>query len=455
MPAVPAAPAGSSWPFRALRHFLDVHPEEVQPIGWAWLYLFAVLASYYVIRPIRDEMGVAGGVDNLPWLWMGTLAGMALANPPFAALVARLTRVRFITITYRFFGLNLLVFFVLVRAAGGDAGIWVGRVFYVWTSVFNLFVVSVFWATLADLFTPDQGKRWFAFVAAGATIGGIAGSALTASLVSVVGSAPLLLASACLLELAVRAMRRLARHVARADAVQAARDVQPVGGSAFAGLSHALRSPYLLAIGGYMLLFTILSTFLYFQQAGIVDRTFASRAARTQFFAQVDLVVNVLTLVVQVFLTGRLLKWIGVAWTLTILPLVTLVGFVWLGLVPAVVVIVAFLVVRRATNFAVARPTREVLFTLVPREDKYKAKNFIDTFVYRLGDHAGAWSFAAMGGLGLGLSTTAWAAVPLSAAWVFVGWWIGRTHRRAADASTAVPTERTPPAAVAEHQPAG
>jgi AAA family ATP:ADP antiporter len=195
-----------------------------------------------------------------------------------------------------------------------------------------------------------------------------------------------------------------------------------------------------------MLLFTVLSTFLYFQQASIVDRTFTDRAARTQFFAQVDLAVNVLTLLVQLFITGRLLEWLGVTLTLTLLPLLTLAGFAWMGVVPTVAVIVVFQVLRRAGNFAVARPTREVLFTLVGREDKYKAKSFIDTFVYRAGDQVGAWSYALMGALGLGVAGVAWAAVPISAAWIVVAWWIGRKHQRVAEA--AADARATAPVAV-------
>ena len=435
MTTAPEVPAARGLVHRTLRAFIDVQPDEVGPLGWAWLYFFCVLSSYYVLRPIRDEMGVAGGVDNLPWLWMGTLVGMTLANPPFAALVARLTRVRFISVTYRFFIANLIVFFLLVQATGGEANVWVGRVFYVWTSVFNLFVVSVFWATLVDLFTQEQSKRLFGFIAAGATIGGIVGSSLTASLVAVLGSGPLLLVSALLLEVAVRSMRRLTRLASADNPLQLARNREVIGGGVLAGLTHALKSPYLLAISAYMLLFTVLSTFLYFQQASIVERTFTARAARTQFFAQVDLAVNVLTLVIQLFLTGRLLAWLGVTMTLALLPLLTLAGFAWLGVMPTVAVIVVFQVLRRAGNFAVARPTREVLFTLVEREDKYKAKSFIDTFVYRAGDQVGAWSFALMGALGLGVAGVAWAAVPISGAWLVVGWWIGRKHQRAADAA--------------------
>ncbi len=439
-----APPAGTL--HRLLRAFIDVRPHEVAALGWAWLYFFSVLSSYYVIRPIRDEMGVAGGVDNLAWLWTGTLVGMTLANPPFAAMVARLPRVRFISRTYRFAILNLLVFLPLVELTSGDANVWVGRVFYIWTSVFNLFVVSIFWATLVDLFDQDQSQRLFGFIAAGATIGSITCSSLTAGLVSVVGTGALLVVSALLLEIAVRSMQRLTAVSSAANAQQAMRDREVIGGHALAGLTHAVKSPYLLAISGYMLLFTILSTFLYFQQASIAAQAFADRAARTQFFAQVDLAVNVLTLALQFFVTGRLMKALGVAATLTLLPLLTVFGFLWLGLAPTVAAIVVFQVVRRAGNFAVARPTREVLFTLVSREDKYKAKSFIDTFVYRAGDQVGAWSYAGLAALGLGVAGIAWVAVPLSVAWVATGWWAGRRHQRAAAQEAAAGERATAPA---------
>ena len=428
-------PAPAPGPFhRLLRLFIDVRAEEVAALGWAWLYFFCVLSSYYVIRPIRDEMGVAGGVDNLAWLWTGTLIGMMVANPPFAALVARLPRVRFISIAYRFAISNLLLFLVLVETTSGEANIWVGRAFYIWTSVFNLFVVSVFWATLVDLFAQEQSQRLFGFVAAGATIGSIAGSSLTAGLVSVTGTGPLLVVSALLLEIAVRSMRRLTAVTSAASAQQALRNREVIGGSALAGLTHALNSPYLLAISLYMLLFTILSTFLYFQQASIVDRSFVDRAARTQFFAQVDLAVNVLTLAIQLFLTGRIMKALGVALTLTLLPLITIAGFAWLGFAPTVAAIVVFQVVRRAGNFAIARPTREVLFTLVSREDKFKAKSFIDTFVYRAGDQVGAWSYDGLVAAGLGLTAIAFLNVPVAGVWLGVALVLGVAQGRKARA---------------------
>jgi AAA family ATP:ADP antiporter len=447
-PAAIEAPEDRGGPlYRLVRRFVAVRPEEVSVLAWAWLYLFSIFFSYYVIRPIRDEIGVAGGVNNLPWLFTGTLIGMMIVNPPYAALVAKLPRVRFISLTYRFFTANLLIFLLLFRVTSGSANLWVGRVFFIWTSVFNLFVVSVFWGFMVDVFNNDQSKRLFGFIAAAATVGGMLGALLTASAVRTFGVSFLLLAAALLLELAVFSVHRLAR-VSRAMYTVQARPAREenavVGGGVFAGLTNVLRSPYLLNICLYMFLYTILSTFLYFQQAAIVDRSFTDRAARTAFFAEVDLAVNMLTVGAQFFLTGAVMRRIGVAMTLTLVPALTVFGFAWLALVPSVVVAVVFIVLRRAGNFAFARPSREVLFTVVSREDKYKSKSFIDTVVYRFGDQTGAWSAGALTWLNFGISGIAWAAVPLAAIWVVNGWWLGRRQEARAHAPSGSEPALTP-----------
>ncbi len=415
-----------------LGRIVSIQPGEGRMVAWAWLYLFSIFSAYYIIRPIRDEAGVAGGVANLSWLFTGTLLVMIAVNPAFAALVKRLPRMKFIGITYRFFMLNLLVFLLLFQSATGEANVWVGRAFFIWTSVFNLFVVSVFWAFMVDLFTNEQSKRVFGFIAAAATVGGILGASVTAGTVQAVGAPTLLIVSIVLLELGVFASRRLG---ALAPAFQTAAGTrgrdganaeEPIGGGIMAGFTNAMKSPYLLGICAYMFLYTILSTFLYFQQAEIVDRTFADRGARTAFFARIDLLVNALTLGGQLFLTGRALKHAGVALTLTAVPALTAVGFLLLGLMPTAAIVVGFTVLRRSGNFAFARPSREVLFTVVSREDKYKTKNLIDTVVYRLGDQVGAWSSSLVTMMGLGAGAIAWAAVPLAFAWVGNAWWLGR-----------------------------
>jgi ATP:ADP antiporter, AAA family len=425
--------------YRLLKRLIDVRPAEMRALGWSWLYIFCVLSSYYILRPIRDDMGVAGGVENLQWLFSGTLLGMIAINPPFAALVAKLPRVRFIAIAYRFFIVNLLIFVLLFYMATAQQNIWVGRVFFIWTSVFNLFVVSVFWALMVDVFDSEQGKRLFGFIAAGATLGGIAGSSITASLAKDVPATHLLLGSAVLLEAAVFSVRRLSRLSDALHQRPAARsDEALIGGSVFSGLTHAFKSPYLINMSVYMLLFAITSTLLYFQQLEIARQSFAERGARTAFFARIDLWVNILTLIAQLFLTARVLRLIGVALTLAILPALSVLGFGSLAMAPTIAVVVVYQVLRRAGNFAFARPTREVLFTVVPREDKYKAKSFIDTVIYRTGDQVGAWSFAALGFLGLAMTGVSIVAVPVSIAWLLNALWLGRKQERLASAETSV-----------------
>jgi AAA family ATP:ADP antiporter len=425
--------------YRLLKRLIDVRPAEMKALGWSWLYIFCVLSSYYILRPIRDEMGVAGGVENLQWLFTGTLVGMILVNPPFAALVAKLPRVGFIAIAYRFFMVNLLIFILLLHLATAEQHIWVGRLFFIWTSVFNLFVVSVFWALMVDVFDSEQGKRLFGFIAAGATLGGIAGSSITASLAKDVPASYLLLGSAILLEAAVFSVRRLARLSDVLHQRSAAQSGEsPIGGNILAGLTHAFKSPYLINVSGYILLFAITSTFLYFQQAEIARHSFTDRGARTAFFARVDLWVNVLTLGAQLFLTGRVLRTIGVALTLAMLPALSILGFGTLAMTPTIAVVVIYQVLRRAGNFAFARPTRELLFTVVPREDKYKAKSFIDTVIYRTGDQVGAWSYAALGFLGLAMTGISIVAVPISIAWLLNGLWLGQKQEGMAAAETRV-----------------
>jgi AAA family ATP:ADP antiporter len=418
---------------RLLDRMLDVRPAELGALGWSWLYIFSVLSAYYILRPIRDEMGVAGGVENLQWLFTGTLLGMILVNPPFAALVAKLPRVRFISIAYRFFIANLLLFVLLLKMASAEQNIWIGRVFFIWTSVFNLFVVSVFWALMVDVFNSEQSKRLFGFISAGATLGAIVGSSITASLAGHVPTTYLLVGSAVLLEVAVFSVRRLSRL---SDVLHrrptAGAEETPIGGTVLSGLTHAFKSPYLVNVSIYILLYAITSTFLYFQQADIARQAFVDRGARTAFFAHIDLWVNILTLAAQLFVTGRVLRAFGVAFTLATLPALSVVGFSVLAVTPTLVILVIYQVLRRAGNFAFARPSREVLFTVVPREDKYKAKSFIDTVVYRTGDQAGAWSFAGLSFIGLGMVGIAIVAVPISLAWLVNGLWLGRKQERLA-----------------------
>jgi AAA family ATP:ADP antiporter len=430
------APGGTA--ARLLRRVIDVRPEEIPVLAWCWLYIFAIFLSYYVMRPIRDQMGVAGGVNNLQWLFTGTLILMLLVNLPFAWLVKKLPRSRFIPITYRFFALNIVAFAVALHFASAAQAVWIGRAFFIWVSVYNLFVVSVFWQMNVDLFSSEQGKRLFGCIAAGATAGAMIGSALTATLAEYVSPIVLLFGAAVLLEVAVFCVGRLSRlsptlhHRPVSPGDQP--DEQPIGGGVIGGIAHALKSPYLINVSLFMLLYSVTSTLLYFQQASIVSHSIPGRGAQIAFFARVDLMVDILTLGCQLFLTGRVLLACGVAVTLAMLPLLSVIGFGALALFPTVAAVVGFQVLRRAGNFAITRPTREVLFTVVSREDRFKAKSFIDTVVYRLGDQVGAWSSALIGALGLGTSVAALVAIPISCIWLGNSLWLGRRQERTAAA---------------------
>ncbi len=446
---------------RLVTRSVDLREGEGAALGWSFAYYFLLLCSYYILRPIRDEMGIAGGVDNLAWLFTGTLAGMLLIHPVFTTLVKSLPRRRFVPLTYRFFITNLVVFFALFQLVPENS-VWIGRVFFIWVSIYNLFVISVFWSFMTDIYRSAQSKRLFGVLAVGGTIGAMTGSGITSTLVQALGPVNLLLISALMLEAAARVSgalekaeqglavaalqdegqdrdsvaadtRTAADTVARqASVVQevAQKQQEVIGGGVLDGVRDVLRSPYLLGIALLMLLFTITSTYLYFMQLDVVAGASEDSRVRTQLLANIDLIVNMITLITQLFLTGRLLRWLGVGMSLAFLPLLSLIGFGLVGVAPALVVVLVFQILRRAGNFAIQRPAREVLYTVLPRTEKYKAKNFNDTFVYRVGDQVGAWSYTLMGSLGLGVSSLALTMVPVSAVWLLLALWLGVRYRQ-------------------------
>ncbi len=396
---------------------------------WSFAYFFCLLSSYYILRPVRDEMGIAGGVGQLQWLFTATFVVMLAAVPLFGLASARLPRRRLLPAVYLFFIVNLLAFHVLL---GWSETTWTARVFFVWTSVFNLFVVSVFWSFMADLFSDVQAKRLFAFIAAGGTLGAIVGPALTATLATQIGTRHLLLISTVLLAGALICVTRLLR-LDRDTRLTPRRPA--LGGGVWEGFRLVLGSRYLLGIGAFIWLYTTLSTFLYFEQAHIVRAAFDDPDRRTQLFAAIDLAVNTLTVLLQIAITGRLLERFGVATTLALIPGLLALGFVALAVAPGVLALVAVQVLRRAGEYAITRPSREVLFTVVDRRSKYKAKNFIDTVVYRGGDAVSGWIFAGLKAAGLGLSGIAWVAAPIALLWMWLAIRLGRAQRQIASKS--------------------
>jgi ATP:ADP antiporter, AAA family len=391
---------------------------------WSFAYFFCLLAGYYILRPLRDEMGVAGGVRNLQWLFTATFVTMLAAVPCYGALVARLPRRRFIPLVYHFFVANLAIFWLLLTLDVERQT--VARVFFVWISVFVLFAVSVFWSFMADLYSSEQGKRLYGFIAAGGSAGALAGPLLTIGLAEVLGPVNLLIVAALLLEGAVICAMRLEPRE------QAAKTREPVGGGSWDGIMMVLRSPYIAGIMLWVSLMSVAATFLYFEQAAIVAAASDDPAVRTRIFAAVDLAVGVLTIAVQFFATGKLIERFGIGAALALLPLVFAAGFAVLAAAPVLAVVIAFQALQRTANFAISNPAREVLFTVLARDEKYKAKNVIDIVAVRGADAAGGWLFTGLRALGMEVRSIPLVAILLAAACLVLAAALGRAQERRA-----------------------
>jgi AAA family ATP:ADP antiporter len=417
-----------------LHRLVQVRREEIAAMLWSFSYFFWLLCSYYVLRPVRDEMGIQGGVGNLPWLFTGTFLAMVAAVPLFGWVSSRFARSKLLPIIYLFFAANVLLFYAALES--GIAPARTAQAFFIWVSVFNLFVVSVFWSFMADLFRNEQARRLYGFISAGGSTGALTGPIITAMLAPAIGPANLLPLSAVMLLAAVLCIYRLGAWSDRNPVdPSVGKSADAIGGSMFSGVTLALKSPYLLGICLYVVLGTLLGTFLYFHQANIIAVDVPSSGERTALFAKIDFAVNVLTFICQLFVVGRLIGRFGVGFALTLLPIVAVAGFFAIGLMPTLTVLVVFQVIRRAGEYAIARPAREILFTVLNREEKYKSKNFIDTVVFRGGDAVSGWLFEGLRMIGLGFAGIAFAAVPIAVLWAGTGWWLGRNQDELRDKS--------------------
>ena len=412
--------------FVRLRRVIPATPQEQRAALWSFVYFFALLASYYVLRPIRDQMGIAGGVKNLPWLFTATFITLLIAQPVYGALVARLPRTKFIPVVYHFFVVNLLVFWALLNGVSNTAV--VARIFFVWLSVFNLFAVAVFWSVMADLFTSEQGKRLFGFIGAGGTAGALLGPTITIWLSVPLGPVNLMLVAAALLEAAVFCVHRI-EH-ARLGPVGPQESEQTIGGGALAAIPALARSPYLMGVGLWVALLSYAATIVYFEQAQLVSASVGSAGQQTRIFASIDLAVSVLTLATQILITGEVLKRLGTGLSAAALPAVYIVGFAFLGFAPSLIVVVIVQVLQRWMNFAIANPARQLYFTVVSREDKYKAKNLIDVVIYRGADALSGWIFDTLQVLGLKLGAIALYSIPVVAGWFVLSLALGRTQEK-------------------------
>ena len=415
---------------RWLQRAFSVEEDEAGAVIAGFVMFFLLFAGYFMLRPVRETMGIAGGVRNLQWLFTGTFVATLAAMPLFGWIAGRVRRRNILYWVYAFFVANLLAFAACFALKPDDP--WIARAFYIWLSVFNLIAISVAWSVLVDVFTTAQSKRLFALMAGGASLGGLVGPMLGVFLVGPLGYSGLLLLSAMLLAAAAVAAWRVRRwRDARplpADASMP--DQRPLGGSPFAGAIEVLKSPYLLGIGIFVLLLASVTTFLYFEQAALVEARFPDPKDQTRVFGTIDTVVQTLAILSQLFITGRVARRLGVGVLLVTVPLVVAAGFLWLAFAPVFAVLAVVMVVRRAGEYAFVRPGREMLYTVVAPEAKYKAKNFNDTVVYRGADAVSGWVKA---GIDMFAQQPAVAMVigsGIALVWAANGAWLARTQRR-------------------------
>jgi ATP:ADP antiporter, AAA family len=415
---------------RLLKTVAMVEPGEVKAVAVSFVYFALLMGSYFIVRPVRDAMGTVYGVANLQELYTGTFVVSFLLAPVYAFLASRITLSTFLPWVYGFIAVTMLAFFGLFETVGQQQDRWIAALFFVWVSTFNVLIISVFWSLMADTFSRTQAKRLFGFIAAGGTVGTIGGPALAALLVNAVGTNTLMLISAGGFFVTAWLVRVLEKEKRRLRAVggdaQTTTLDRKLGGNPVEGFTLLFKSPYLLMIALFILLMTTISTIIYFQLGDLITKAFESREARTRAYAMIDLAVNGSTVFLQLFGTGRLIERFGVTAGLLLNPLIMVFAFLAVALSPVLLVLVSIQVVRRFAEYAVAKPSREMLFTVVDQESKYKAKNVIDTVVYRFGDVTSAWLSAAV--LPFGVSGLAVAGIIMSAIWFPIAYLLGRRY---------------------------
>lgn len=406
---------------------------EYLAVAWSFVYFFCVLSSYYMLRPVRETMSAENGALNVPYLFSSTFFVMLLAVPVFGWVSSRYARKQFLPWVYLFFSANLLLFWAGFSYAINNEidYLWLGRAFFVWLSIFNLFVVSVFWSFMADIYTRDQGRRLFGLISAGGSVGALAGPFATKILVSHIGFQNILLISATLLLFGVFCISQLrawvvAEHSSDPEATVASS--KPLGGSALDGIRQVFKSRYLSSMAIVSIIASLLGTALYMFMADLVGNALLTTNERVETFSLIDGATNVLSLIGQLFLVNRSVRHMGVGKTLAIMPIVSLIGFMLLAINPVFLVVAVLTAVRRGIGFGLAKPTHVMLYSVVTPSEKYKAKNFIDTAVYRFGDLIGSWVVRFMWAIGIsGISIVM---LPFAVIWALLALWLGQDYVR-------------------------
>jgi len=412
---------------RILARACDIRPSETRATLASFTLVLMLMASYYILRPVRDAMASDWTDAEVSWLWTCTFFVSFFAVSLYGAAVTRVRFSRLVPTVYGFFAGSFVLFYAGIELLAERTLL--DKSFYVWTSLFSLFHISVFWSFMADTFSKPQSIRLFGFIGAGASIGGLAGPALVSALGEDLGTETLMLVAAVLIVLTLPLVvwvQRMKQADLRNQAGTGGKEgVEHIGGNPLAGFSEFVRSPYLLFIGLFIFLYTAISSFVYFELKNLLADY--GIEARTQIYSNVNLTVNSLTLLVAVFATGRIAQRFGLAFTLALVPVLVGGGMLVLSAAPMVAVALTIDISRRVGNYAISRPAREMLFTAVNRETRFKAKQVIDVVIYRGGDMLNAWAFTALTqGLGLGLAAVAGVGACIAGLWALTGIFLGR-----------------------------
>ena len=420
---------------------LGIERDELIAVAWSFVYFFCIMSAYFMLRSVREAMAIVGGVQNIPWLFTGTFVLMLTTTPLFGWIASRYSRKTFLPWVYYFFIANILIFFVVFTYVQNNnlSLLWISRAFFVWLSVFNLFVVSVFWSFMADIYTKQQSRRLFGVISAGGSAGALVGPLVTSVLVIPIGFKNLLPISALLLLLGVYCVYRLREWVTHRDrttrTTNSTRSEKPIGGTAWAGVRFVVNQRYFSAIAMALLCANFLGGAMYMYLAQMVSVTFEGTDRQTQVFAFMDAAINGLSFVGQLLIVKHSVRKLGIAWTLSLLPLLSILGFVILAFNPTFAIIAGFQVLRRSLGFGFSKPTSDMLYSVVSPEAKYKAKNFIETTIYRGWDVVSTWTIRSIGSIGL--SGVALVCVPVAVIWMLIVRWIGREYQTRDEAMSA------------------
>jgi len=423
---------------------LGPEQHEYVAVAWSFAYFFCVLSSYYILRPIREAMAVGSGPDTIPYLFMGTFVAMMFAAPLFGWVTSRYPRRTFLPWINLFFVSNILIFwFIFSRNIDdGTDHIWLGRAFFVWLSIFNLFVVSVFWSFMADIYTREQGRRLFGFITAGGSIGALIGAAATSAVVVKIGFQNLFPIAAAILIVPVLCIYKLRHWVAHEHEEEIDETVEsskPLGGSPLGGITHVFGSNYFLGIVVCSIIASLLGTALYIFAAQMVEESISGTNARTEFYSNINFWTNLFALLGQMFIVKQIVMRFGIGRSLALQPIVSVAGFILLAFDPVLAVVAFLTIARRALGFSFSKPSTDMLYSVVTPEEKYKTKNFIETAVYRFGDIIGAWSVKLL--MVLGISGVSIMMLPFAAIWFVIALWLGRDYKRQALALKSIGVE--------------